>query len=174
MLGIGFLCLIIVAMQSAPIEQKTDAVPNSQAKAPVASKSTQASNSIPGVQPVDIYLNLTNKGFVKTGPTKTDDKITYRVEDREHQMSVFIYGPSVSEVESVQATIWGVENMGQPAAEFFGYIATLPYDGANPQIASDWVKANINNNATSTYGGVRFTINANGPAARILRIEKSK
>jgi hypothetical protein len=154
----------------ASAKQAITPSPQANAEAPAETIAT-----IPELMPVDVYLNLTNKGFTKEGPRTVGDstywlctsatpELTYRVE---------IYAPkNASAVSSVSASLTnsGTQDTAALAAEFFAYVATLPYDGAEPERAAQWVKANAGRNAKATFGPVTFEIFANAPRARILRI----
>ena len=59
--------------------------------------------------------------------------------------------------------------------QFFQFISTLPYDNANPKLAASWVDKNFNNNkATTTIGGVTFTMLAPTQFVRMLLVEVSQ
>lgn len=56
------------------------------------------------------------------------------------------------------------------ASTVLGYLATMPYDGAQPTAARNWVAANTGNvdrgkEMSQMFGPVRFTLNG-PPAAR--------
>jgi hypothetical protein len=55
------------------------------------------------------------------------------------------------------------------AANALGFLATLPYQGSEPERARAWVVANISRAATLTIGGAKLTLSGN-PRARVLQI----
>ena len=57
-----------------------------------------------------------------------------------------------TQIEYVTATALGYGNAG--AATFLGFVATLPYDGARPNEARQWVEERV------TRGGGETTIGA--------------
>ncbi len=58
---------------------------------------------------------------------------------------VEVQGTDPTRIRTVDATV--LQYQAQPtdaiAAEFLGFIATLPYDNADPARARDWVRSNI-------------------------------
>ena len=126
---------------------------------------------IPGLMPVDVYLNLTNKGFSKTGPKSMPEGwLLWEIEDEnvtEH-FRVEVWSPaSAAEVQSVRAfatnTLRPESETGQIATPFFGYLATLAYDGSTPIEARNWVQTHAGTNATRRFGKVKFELFANAP-----------
>ena len=59
------------------------------------------------------------------------------------------------------------------AADFLGFMATMPYDGADPQSARNWVEGTLPTITTSgdvrdaTFGGIKFLLYGI-PSARFL------
>lgn len=128
--------------------------------------------------PVDVYDSMEKQGF-KTDKQlggeygnswtsiKNDAGIEYRVE---------IYSSNINNVESIQGTV--VIDVTQKeiiaAQQFFIFLSTLSYDGADQQKAVQRVKDNYNNDkATIVIWDVRFIIYKPSIAVRMLRIEKN-
>ncbi len=185
----GCGCALLTAVGAAALlfllSQAATQMPNA---ATVAQPQTQAGSEslgfesdktvIPGLETVDIYLNLTNKGFTKTGPRKLVDMVETVCESKEafSTLRVSIVGPTPGPVSYVVASgeNSGTESTDAVVGEFFGYIATIPYDDATPEAAKQWVLTNINRNAKRRFGKVDFEITANAPRSRILTITVAK
>lgn len=136
---------------------------------------------IPGLRPADVYLNLTNKGFSKTGPrTMPDGDALWKVEQNldSHSLQAEVWAPGSSNVRLVRA--FAVNSMlpesatHQIAKPFFGYLATLPYDGSTPIEARRWVETHAGTNASKTFGKVEFELFATSPRAWGLRLTAVK
>lgn len=132
-----------------------------------------AAPAIPGLAAVDLHGNLTPKGFELTknlGGVQSEWKC--QLVDGLLNYVAEAFGPSASKITSVKATVYGVSASGidQDAAEFLGFVASLPYDGADPAKARAWVAANVGRSAETVIGGVTFQTFANSPNARMLRI----
>jgi hypothetical protein len=137
-----------------------------------------SSKTIPGLEPVDVYLNLEKQGFsidkkfsAEYGCSwfckSTLDGIDY---------DVTIYGSTASVVEEIkaQATINTADNI-QASKDFFNYIASIPYDNADHDQVSNWLKNNFNKDKQSiTISGVTFTIYCPTKFGRLLTIETKK
>jgi len=133
---------------------------------------------IPGLAPVDIYLNLENKGFT-TDKRFGKEQHTFVCKE---ETGAFLNTASITIPASQGADVVTVVNaMHQNysaastdalAVGFLGYCATLPYDGAEPAKARAWVEANIGKNVSAVFGGVSFQLFANGQT-RILRLSRA-
>lgn len=129
---------------------------------------------IPGLMPVDVYLNYTDKGFTKTGPRFLNYSVEWQLQDQkfDHELSVRINGPDTSSVRMIEGTCLnsGTRSTEELARDFLGYVATAPYEGSDPAAARAWVLENISNlGAKTTIGGVHFSIQG-GERSRWLRV----
>lgn len=146
------------------------------ADATAAGTPTEGVRAIPGIQLADVSLNLTNKGFSKTGPTKIGSiySTTCKQSQVGLEMICVIDGHTPSAVHRISAnvlqTAFPEDQTSTVAAEFLSYVASIPFDGADTRANSDWVRDNIENGGQMTVGPVRFEIAANAPRSRILTI----
>lgn len=173
--GYGFLGLIIslsllnVSSKSQKTQQpvsvaKTESTTTSVTPqaTPTPTPTPQATESnIPGVMPVDVYLNLENEGFSTTKElnpccswfsVKGDmSSVRYLAE---------VYGNSASSFYRVNASVTTTidKNTNAIARPFFGYIATLNYSGSKPDDARKWVEKNIGKKAKTIIGGVTIEL----------------
>jgi hypothetical protein len=132
--------------------------------------------AIPGMAAVDAYSNLKNVGFICEGPSDMNGEGFWECKDTNvsYDFDVEIWGEptKVRVVEATALNFTGADNTVAIIAPFLSWLATLPYRGAEPAVAKQWVLENLNNHEASTViGGVTFTIFANAEAARILLIE---
>lgn len=131
---------------------------------------------IPGLSPSDVYVNLEQEGF-KTEKTFDSENgnlwsSTRSANGIKYKVDMFSY--STKNVVSISATAMIDVNEKDIVAtkQFFQFISTLPYDNANPKLAASWVDKNFNNNkATTTIGGVTFTMLAPTQFVRMLLVE---
>lgn len=57
------------------------------------------------------------------------------------------------------------------AKAFLGHLAAVPYDGADPARAREWLETNLMDKATTTIGGVKFELTGNN-LVRILSMSR--
>ena len=137
-----------------------------------AEEDSMKSKGIPGLFAVDVYGIFTNKGFTLTEHSSVEQQElwTVRQKTKEYLFEVGILGTSASNITSVEATALNFSAMdtGEIVKNFFGYVATLPYDGAKPSEAREWVQSNINKTCHAVFGPVKFELIANSPRARML------
>lgn len=132
------------------------------------------SATIPGISAVDVYGNLKNIGFSCSGPDVGSDGLASwecKEETSEHMYLVEILGAGPSEILTVQATALNYSSKSTDivAKDFFGYVASVPYDNSDQVSAKNWVIENIAQNTNKVIDGVRFTI-AGNERSRILTI----
>jgi hypothetical protein len=132
-----------------------------------------AQKVIPGLMPVDVYGNLTNKGYkldrqMGAGGslwtcTKSENGIDY---------NVTLGGDGMNVEELRINAICTAPKSALSVKQFFVYMASLQYNGASPQRAQQWLNANYNNNkATAVFGPARFTIYAPNKWTRYLNVQ---
>jgi hypothetical protein len=135
------------------------------------------STILPGLEPVDIYLNMEKMGFVTE---KISSEFGYSWFCRKNYAGIK-YEVSFSSldgrtVETVTATamIEDVLNKNIIATKpFFLTISSLPFDGNEPRKVAEWINENFYNNKKSIIiSGVEFTIIAPTNFVRMLRISK--
>lgn len=161
------------AQQTPMKSPKTDSI---GLRDPKGSEKRPAPALIPGLAPVDVYLNLESKGFTTSknfGAEQSD--FICASETAELSLSATIYmparAPSTVSVVTASATYLGsgAAQTTERVGEFLGYIATLPYDGAQPEAARRWVEQNNGRKAERVFGPVRYELFANG-RSRVLRL----
>lgn len=128
---------------------------------------------IPGIAGIDVYGNLKDRGFsVKRDIGKNSVFWTCENSSPIASYRVDVTARTPSEVMFVSGTLlYSGDKKADPFAHpFFGYLATLPYTGSNPEEARKWVEMNIGNiGAKTSFGDVEFLISGND-RSRILQL----
>lgn len=133
---------------------------------------------IPGLNPVDIYVNLKQRGFT----VKDSYNPGYSIHDCEQAWPSVTFvasvgGPGSRAVDDIRATVMadGVQKTALAGRDFLALIASVPYTGANPDMAHQWVVDNFNrDSAIITIGGAVFVLKAPNPVFRLLSIRPAE
>ncbi len=130
---------------------------------------------IPGLEAVDIYLNLEKKGF-KVKHEKNDLQEWWNCTSQmdSNDLQVEIFGKSYNKITAVHVTALNSFGINNTIKEFLGYVASLPYSGSKPEEAKKWVENSFNGNNTTIINGVQFETYAKTPYSRILIIKPKK
>jgi len=158
---------------SVPQQQENKAAVENEPITP-AKEEPKKSATIPGISAVDVYGNLKNIGFSCSGPDVGSDGLAFwecKEETSEHMYLVEILGEGPSEILTVQATAlnYSTKSTDIVAKDFFGYVASVPYDNSDQVSAKNWVIENIAQKTNKVINGVRFTV-AGNERSRILTI----
>jgi hypothetical protein len=131
--------------------------------------------TIPSLYPVDVYGNLKDRGFGCEGPAQVGGESVWHCtsSDTRAKYTVEILGPDASSVRLVEATVLSFDpsTTNETASDFLGYVATVPYEGSNPEQAKLWVQDNVDTTRplSTKIGGVQYVLSGSGDA-RILEI----
>jgi hypothetical protein len=144
-----------------------------------SSETTQEEKGIPGLLPADIYINLENAfGLkVKLIQGKTGNYFYYGEKSMKNGIVLIcqIYPTDnsllIDFADFIVDASGGVgliskSTINEIVKEYLGYCATVPYDGANPLAAKNWVIQNIKNiksgkTLTKVIGKVKFELFGN-------------
>lgn len=151
--------------------------PTAAPTSPPAATATPFVAGIPGLHPVDIKVELGNRGFdcgdVEEGVTHYS--WTCRREVSTIEFVVTFYARSLDTVDFVTAVVL---QPASPAVEIaspvLGFMATMPYDNAEPDAARAWVEQTLptlegeGDVRTAEFGGVPFEL-FGSPAALNLQ-----
>jgi hypothetical protein len=132
---------------------------------------------IAGLTVPDVVNHLSRRGFSCEGPAPRGETMhsweCMAPSNAEGvQREVSIVGRNPEGVRSVTATVSGAEGGMPPeqaAADFLGFVAALPYEGAEPARARQWVVENISSGGKLTMGNANLELLSEG-RARVLRI----
>lgn len=155
------------------IARSSSSSPPAQPTGGTSAQTTHAEQYIPGIAGVDVYGNLKDRGFsvnrefgkgaVFWTCESSNPLASYRVD---------VTARTPTQVMYVSGTLlYSGDKQADPFAKpFFGYLATLPYTGSNPEEARKWVEKNIGNiGAKTSFGDVEFLISGN-EKSRILQL----
>lgn len=173
--------IVIVLLFLYAFGKCTSSLDTTQEKAQTAMDSTtnaEPSSFIGGISPVDVYLNMEKIGF-ETEKDLSEEYGNMWTSSKSYEgmdCKVNTYSTNIDSVISVRA--WAMVDLAYKnitaTKQFIMFVATLPYDGANPELAQSWVNKNFDNDKSSTtIGTAKFTIYAPSVAVRMLDIEKA-
>jgi hypothetical protein len=135
-----------------------------------------AQRNIPGLTPQDVYLNLENRGFKCSEPQlmgpEDDVRWTCERQEAKGEYSVEINSKDANSVRLIEAKVISYEpaRADPLAQDFLGYVARVPYEGAQPEEAKAWVEHNVGSKASAEFGGVSYTLGGKA-GRRFLEIE---
>ena len=136
-------------------------------------------SNIPGLTPQDVYLSLENRGFTCSEPEvmghENDVRWTCERQEDKGRYLVEINSKDANSVRLLKA--WVISPREPPARadalaqDFLGYVARVPYEGAQPEEAKAWVEQSVGSKASAEFGGVSYTLAAKADR-RFLGLEK--
>ena len=139
--------------------------------APTSTATATAPEWITGLDARNVTQNLENRGFECKGPTKLQTLSSWDCSDSTGEIVVSVLGRDSTHIRTIDSTVFAF--FGAPsdetAANFLGFLATVPYDDASPAEARAWVEANISSGAETVFGSANFQLYG-PPAARSLQI----
>ena len=101
---------------------------------------------LPGLMAANVAVNLEQRGFtcdaleqvqIYYDRTCTKDSV-------DNKLLVEIYGREAFAVDWIQSSVLQFANPDQEfAASFLGFVASMPYDGAVPEEARNWVETTL-------------------------------
>ena len=133
--------------------------------------------NIPGLTPQDVYLSLENRGFRCSEPEVmgTENVVRWTCERQEAKgrYLVEIDSEDANSVRLLKAWVISHEpaRTDELAGDFLGYVARVPYEGAQPEEAKAWVEHSVGSKASAKFGGVSYTLAAKA-GRRFLKLEK--
>ncbi len=136
-----------------------------------------ASRNIPGLTPQDVYLSLENRGFTCSEPELMglEDVVRWTCERQEAKGKylVEINSKDANSVRLLKAWVISHEpaRADALAQDFLGYVARVPYEGAQPEEAKAWVEQSVGSKASAEFGGVSYTLGGKA-GRRSLELEK--
>jgi len=145
----------------------------------------ELAHRIPGLMPVDIYKNLTDRGFTKKGPelirkdvdSPNAGNATWflkRYDLEECYYDATLYGENASSLYQIVANVDCPQNahlLHKESQDFFRYLASLPYIDSNPNYAQSWIDENISKGETEVIIGSAKFILRNEKLSSTLIIE---
>lgn len=118
--------------------------------------------TIPHVCVQRLARELRALGFKSPPPARLVGGLLWHMEwkSRGADYHVDIAGPSSEAVWCIDASFCGFPPQAtkQHACDFLGFVATVPYRGAEPSTAQRWVRDHSDSSAETQIGDARFTI----------------
>ena len=151
--------------------------PKSKPKPEPKSKPKPEPSNIPGLTPQDVYLSLENRGFTCSEPEvmghENDVRWTCERQDAKGRYLVEINSKDANSVRLLKAWVISRKRARADALaqDFLGYVARVPYEGAQPEEAEAWVEQSVGSKASAEFGGVSYTLAAKADT-RFLKLEK--
>jgi hypothetical protein len=162
--------------------KKTQTVKGEVAKKPSQKQQQEpepkpAQRNIPGLTPQDVYLDLENRGFKCSEPEVMgpDNEVRWTCEKQEVQGEylVEINSSDANSVRLIGARVISHDpaRADALAKDFLGYVARVPYEGAQPEEAKAWVEQNVGSKVSAEFGGVLYTLGGKA-GSRFLQLQK--
>lgn len=117
--------------------------------------------------PADVTVNLEERGFV-CKPVWQGELYYVRTCEKsagEYLLRADIYGRELLSVDYIDsAALQYTDPKNEFAASFLGFMATMPFDGAQPQDARGWVESTIptlkgeGDVREQVFGGVKYSL----------------
>ena len=142
-----------------------------QAKVKEVTIEGKKTKPIAGLSPSDVHDKFTKKGFKLEKDSVAEVTTWTSVENNEmHEFKVITTATPAGKVLSVQASIFSMLTLDQPAKDFIGDVASISYKYSDPQKAKAWAIANLEPGGNTVIGDVNFQIITQGETSRILKI----
>ena len=151
--------------------------PKPEPKPEPKSKPKPEPSNIPGLTPQDVYLSLENRGFTCSEPEvmghENDVRWTCERQDAKGRYLVEINSKDANSVRLLKAWVISRKRARADALaqDFLGYVARVPYEGAQPEEAKAWVEQSVGSKASAKFGDVSYTLAAKADT-RFLKLEK--
>jgi hypothetical protein len=170
--------------QKAPSTPQQSSSSPQQATQPTTAQPTTTAKkepAIPGLMPADISLNLDKAPYnLKFGDFKKGVTRYQKCGSRDvsgETMEVCIDSTNVNDVVFINATVFGTGVIS--ANLLLPFVATVPFDGNEPQKAKAWVTENLaklkeGQTVETSFGGVKFVLFGNGKTNANLQILPGK
>lgn len=132
---------------------------------------------IPGLHPATVARSLEPHGFRLVEPIQRDGSFwtEYRLGRNGATYVVTLRGPTIHTVDQIVARIEEPRepdvNSGKVAFDFLAFMATVPFEGADPLAHRRWVEYRIHG-GSKVMAGVRFTV-VSEPAPRVRMLTLS-
>lgn len=128
-------------------------------------------SGLPGLTQADVKLNLEDRGFT-CSELDSDEQggVTYYFRDciKESEtvrLAISTLSRSIVVVDTIEASATFFDGQGddQLAADFLGFMATMPYEGSEPEQARTWVgetisKVDTGREEIAEFGGVKMRL----------------
>lgn len=141
-------------------------------------QSSDAEKNIPGITPVDIYLNFEKRGFSLEKQITDDGSIfTNQLTTDGIEYTVSTYCEiGVNNITSIRLMAYRSDvqyNDVLDMKKFLKFGCSIPYDGSDIELINDFIEQNYyKKKSVITISGVEFTMNAPTEFIRTIYIER--
>lgn len=143
---------------------------------PQADAANDAPPVIPGMESGILRTGLERRGLSCVGPQQFEQWVTWECSGTEDaaRYVLVMRGLNASRILSVDATVLQSGPDDAVTAEFLGYVATIPYEGARPEEARAWVQSQVgaSESARKAFGAAMYALSG-PPESRSLTITPS-
>ncbi|MCL4296132.1 MAG: hypothetical protein KJ077_10410 [Anaerolineae bacterium] len=141
---------------------------------PIATEAAEVATdaTIPGLEAADVIVSLEERDFTCTQAEKHEAGYyswTCKEEAGDYSVEVNICGETLRTVDYISVYTLDFGTNGELLSLILGFVATAPYEGAQPGEARVWVENNYRGNESheATFGGVKYALYGE-PSARSL------
>jgi hypothetical protein len=125
--------------------------------------------NLPGLSSADVTINLGERGFECAGVQEINSFYTWtcsRDEAEIYSSTVMAWSRTIDTLDFIEVSVnQFIEPSEEISALIIGFVATMPYDGATPEVARTWIEASLpmltgepGNRIVENFGGVEFVI----------------
>lgn len=132
---------------------------------------------------MDVYGNLEDRSFECDGPSTGEQFVLWTCElsDVGAEYYAEIYGDSATGIRLVDGSVTSYvpTETDALAADFLGFLASLPYEGSQPERAREWVEGNVDWEGEckleERFGAAIYRVyGGNTPGARFLEVSSEQ
>lgn len=147
------------------------AVAKATPESPANTESAKPARVIPGVEPAQVVLLCEKQGLtVRARASTVGNEWVASRKDETVDISVTATGPNKNSISAITSAVAG--NDAGLARTALGSLAALPYTGAEPARAKQWVHDHIDaDDAKTTIGGVTLHISGKAGTPRIRTLQ---
>ncbi|HEX9384917.1 MAG TPA: hypothetical protein VF918_01245 [Anaerolineales bacterium] len=137
--------VVISTFTAAPVNSPAPSEASQPTLAPTPN--SEVMGQLPGLSPVNVTVSLEGQKFTCTAVKKVTvyyERTCLRGLPSVNLIQIVISGRETSIVDFIEISILQNENPeNKTAHEVLGFIAAMPYDGADPEEARAWVESTI-------------------------------
>ena len=140
---------------------------------PKGSKSDKNADekTIPGLTATFLHDPFAKKGFSLEKSTVESHAVwTSKSRNESNEFKVVSTGLESGEVISVQASVVSMLTLDQAARDFFGEVASVQFQHADPQKAKEWVLTHFDGGGQTVIGDMNYQVQVNNETSRTLKI----
>ena len=149
---LSFLLVLVMSFIGLFLSESDE---TSEETTSISSETTEEVTGLPGLVAADLKINLERQGLTCSGPRKEETTVSWLCQGQDSdgvRYRAEFLGHPVCCIDYVTATVMAGGADNQVATNFLGFIATSPYDGAEPERSRAWVEENIGGDLETEIG----------------------